>query len=81
MPYSGPILTRTKLIAEPWDLGTYQVGNFPVDWSEWNGKFRDTVRKFGKGDDSQMRDLGWRVTGSADLMKTMGGLHTTVLTS
>jgi glycogen operon protein len=62
-----PILTRIKLIAEPWDLGTYQVGNFPVDWSEWNGKFRDTVRKFGKGDDSQMRDLGWRLTGSADL--------------
>ena len=67
-----PILTRTKLIAEPWDLGTYQVGNFPVDWSEWNGKFRDTVRKFGKGDDSQMRDLGWRVTGSADLYEDDG---------
>ena len=63
-----PILHRAaKLIAEPWDLGTYQVGNFPVDWSEWNGKFRDTVRKFGKGDAGQVRDLGARITGSADL--------------
>ena len=58
---------RVKLIAEPWDLGTYQVGNFPVDWSEWNGRFRDTVRQFGKGDRGQVRDLGWRLTGSADL--------------
>ncbi|HMK59940.1 MAG TPA: glycogen debranching protein GlgX [Dissulfurispiraceae bacterium] len=62
-----PVLTRTKLIAEPWDLGTYQVGNFPVDWSEWNGKFRDCMRKFGKGDDGQLREMGWRLTGSADL--------------
>jgi glycogen operon protein len=62
-----PVLNRIKLIAEPWDLGTYQVGNFPVDWSEWNGKFRDTMRRFGKGDAGQVRDLGWRLTGSADL--------------
>jgi glycogen operon protein len=62
-----PILNRVKLIAEPWDIGTYQVGNFPVDWSEWNGKFRDTIRRFGKGDGGQARDLGWRLTGSADL--------------
>ncbi|MDA8122653.1 MAG: alpha-amylase family glycosyl hydrolase, partial [Deltaproteobacteria bacterium] len=62
-----PVLQRVKLIAEPWDLGTYQVGNFPVDWSEWNGRFRDTVRKFVKGDGGQIRDLGWRLTGSADL--------------
>jgi glycogen operon protein len=62
-----PVLNRIKLIAEPWDLGTYQVGNFPVDWSEWNGRFRDTVRKFGKGDAGQARELGWRLTGSADL--------------
>jgi glycogen operon protein len=62
-----PVLNRIKLIAEPWDIGTYQVGNFPVDWSEWNGKFRDTMRKFGKGDGSQVRDVGWRLTGSADL--------------
>jgi glycogen operon protein len=62
-----PVLNRVKLIAEPWDIGTYQVGNFPVDWSEWNGRFRDTMRRFGKGDGGQVRDLGWRLTGSADL--------------
>lgn len=62
-----PILNRVTLIAEPWDLGTYEVGNFPIDWSEWNGRFRDTVRRFGKGDSGQVRDLGWRLTGSADL--------------
>ena len=62
-----PVLNRVKLIAEPWDIGTYQVGNFPVDWSEWNGRFRDTVRRFGKGDGGQAKDFGWRLTGSADL--------------
>jgi glycogen operon protein len=67
-----PVLARVRLIAEPWDLGTYQVGNFPVEWSEWNGKFRDTVRRFGKGDDGQIRDLGFRVTGSSDLFQDDG---------
>ena len=62
-----PVLQKTKLIAEPWDLGSYEVGNFPVDWSEWNGRFRDTVRRFVKGDGGQLRDLGFRLTGSADL--------------
>ncbi len=62
-----PVLQRVKLIAEPWDLGTYQVGNFPVDWSEWNGRFRDTVRRFAKGDGDQVPDLARRLTGSADL--------------
>ncbi len=62
-----PVLNRVKLIAEPWDLGAYEVGDFPVDWSEWNGRFRDTVRKFGKGDTGQVADLGSRLTGSADL--------------
>jgi glycogen operon protein len=62
-----PVLNRVKLIAEPWDLGTYEVGNFPVDWSEWNGRFRDSMRRFGKGDAGQVRDVGWRLTGSADL--------------
>jgi glycogen operon protein len=62
-----PVLNRAILIAEPWDIGTYQVGNFPVDWSEWNGRFRDTVRRFEKGDGGQLGDLGWRLTGSADL--------------
>ena len=62
-----PVLQKSKLIAEPWDLGSYEVGNFPVDWSEWNGRFRDTVRHFVKGDGGQLRDLGFRLTGSADL--------------
>ena len=62
-----PTLNRVKLIAEPWDLKTYQVGNFPEEWAEWNGKFRDTVRRFVKGDHKQIRDLGWRLTGSADI--------------
>jgi glycogen operon protein len=67
-----PVMNRVKLIAEPWDIGTYEVGNFPVDWSEWNGRFRDTLRKFVKGDAGQLRDLGWRVTGSADLYQDDG---------
>ncbi len=62
-----PVLNRAILIAEPWDIGTYQVGNFPVDWSEWNGRFRDTMRRFAKGDSGQLADVGWRLTGSADL--------------
>jgi isoamylase len=67
-----PVLSRVTLIAEPWDLGTYQVGNFPIDWSEWNGRFRDTVRRFFKGDPGQLRDLGVRLTGSADLYRDDG---------
>jgi isoamylase len=62
-----PVLQRAILVAEPWDLGTYQVGNFPVDWSEWNGRYRDTIRRFTKGDAGQLADVGWRLTGSADL--------------
>jgi isoamylase len=67
-----PVLSRVTLIAEPWDLGTYQVGSFPIDWSEWNGRFRDTVRRFVKGDPGQVRDLGARITGSADLYRDDG---------
>ncbi|MBI5531181.1 MAG: glycogen debranching protein GlgX [Deltaproteobacteria bacterium] len=67
-----PALSRIKLIAEPWDLGTYQVGNFPIDWSEWNGRFRDTMRKFAKGDGGQLCDLGYRLSGSADLYRDDG---------
>ncbi len=67
-----PVLNRAILIAEPWDTGTYQVGNFPVDWSEWNGKFRDTMRRFWKSDPGQLADLGWRLTGSADLYGDSG---------
>jgi glycogen operon protein len=62
-----PTLSDVVMVAEPWDVGTYQVGNFPVDWSEWNGKFRDTMRSFGKGDAGTLADVGWRMTGSADL--------------
>jgi len=62
-----PVLARVKLIAEPWDLGDYELGNFPVDWSEWNGRFRDTVRRFAKSDPGQVPDLASRLTGSSDL--------------
>jgi isoamylase len=62
-----PVLGTVKLIAEPWDLGTYQVGNFPIDWAEWNGRFRDTVRRFERGEGGQIAELGWRFSGSADL--------------
>ena len=62
-----PVLQRAILVAEPWDLGTYQVGNFPVDWCEWNGRFRDTIRRYSTGHTGQLADLGWRLTGSADL--------------
>ncbi len=64
-----PVLSQVKLIAEPWDLGPggYQVGNFPVGWTEWNGKYRDTVRRFWRGDAGQLADLGYRLTGSSDL--------------
>jgi glycogen operon protein len=62
-----PVLNRVKIIAEPWDIETCQVGNFPVEWSEWNGKFRDAVRSFMRGDAGMVSELGWRLTGSADL--------------
>ncbi|HSO40843.1 MAG TPA: glycogen debranching protein GlgX, partial [Labilithrix sp.] len=62
-----PLLSRVKLIAEPWDLGAYEVGNFPVDWSEWNGRFRDNIRRFERGDAGQLKELGYRLSGSSDL--------------
>lgn len=67
-----PDLCKVKLIAEPWDLGTYEVGNFPIDWAEWNGKFRDNIRKFVKGEAGQLKELGSRLTGSADLYQDDG---------
>jgi isoamylase len=67
-----PILNRAIIIAEPWDIGQSNLGNFPVDWSEWNSRFRDTVRRFGKGDGAQLRHMGWRITGSADLYGSDG---------
>ncbi|QAT82029.1 glycogen debranching protein GlgX [Corallococcus coralloides] len=64
-----PVLGRVKLIAEPWDvgLGGYQVGGFPSPWHEWNGKYRDALRKYWKGDENQAAEVGYRLTGSADL--------------
>ena len=64
-----PVLSRVKLVAEPWDVGEggYQVGNFPVGWSEWNGRYRDAVRAFFRGDGRRTAELGYRLTGSSDL--------------
>jgi isoamylase len=72
--HQDPTLADVKLIAEPWDVGEggYQVGNFPVLWAEWNGKYRDTVRRYWKGDDGQLNDLGYRMTGSSDLYQHDG---------
>ena len=67
-----PILNNVKLIAEPWDCSGYEQGNFPPGWSEWNSKFRDNARKFVKGDAGQVNELGWRITGSADLFRDDG---------
>jgi len=64
-----PVINRVKLIAEPWDIGEggYQVGNFPPLWSEWNGKYRDSVRDFWRGTDQTLAEFGSRFTGSSDL--------------
>jgi glycogen operon protein len=67
--HQDPVISQVKLIAEPWDVGEggYQVGNFPVLWCEWNGRYRDTVRRYWKGDEGQVNDFAYRLTGSADL--------------
>jgi len=72
--HQDPVLSRVKLIAEPWDLGEggYQVGNFPVGWTEWNGKYRDTVRAYWKGDGGLIGELANRLTGSSDLYQSGG---------
>jgi glycogen operon protein len=72
--HQDPIISQVKLIAEPWDVGSggYQVGNFPVLWAEWNGKYRDTVRRYWKGDEGQLSDLAYRLTGSSDLYQNDG---------
>ena len=69
-----PVLSQVKLIAEPWDLGPggYQVGEFPPLWTEWNGKFRDTVRDFWRGAETGVAELGYRLTGSSDLYQDDG---------
>ena len=72
--HQDPTLADVKLIAEPWDVGEggYQVGNFPVLWAEWNGKYRDTVRRFWKGDSGLLSDFAYRLTGSSDLYQMDG---------
>jgi isoamylase len=69
-----PVLAGVKLIAEPWDLGPYgyQLGNFPPGWAEWNGHYRDTVRRFWKGDKGLVADLASRVAGSSDIFGYRG---------
>ncbi len=72
--HQDPVISRVKLIAEPWDLGLggYQVGNFPVGWAEWNGRYRDAVRRYWRGDPGQVADLAYRLTGSSDLYQDDG---------
>jgi isoamylase len=69
-----PVLSRVKLIAEPWDVapGGYQQGNFPAPWSEWNGKFSDTVRNYWRGHQAALPELASRLTGSSDLFQASG---------
>ncbi|MEO8620035.1 MAG: glycogen debranching protein GlgX [bacterium] len=67
--HQDPTLARVKLIAEPWDVGPggYQIGNFPVRWAEWNGKYRDAVRKFWRGEPGQVSEMASRLAGSSDI--------------
>ncbi|TFV61228.1 glycogen debranching protein GlgX [Geodermatophilus sp. DF01-2] len=72
--HQDPVVSQVKLIAEPWDVGEggYQVGNFPALWTEWNGKYRDTVRDFWRGEPSTIGEFASRLTGSADLYQHSG---------
>ena len=72
--HQDPVLSQVKLIAEPWDLGAggYQVGNFPVLWTEWNGMYRDNVRRFWRGDGGQVSEFATRLVGSSDLYEGDG---------
>jgi pullulanase/glycogen debranching enzyme len=72
--HQDPVLSQVKLIAEPWDLGEggYQVGNFPVGWTEWNGRYRDVVRDYWRGEGGLMGQLAHRLTGSSDLYQHSG---------
>src|SRR3712207_4406596 len=69
-----PVVSQVKLIAEPWDVGDggYQVGNFPPLWTEWNGRYRDTVRDFWRSEPSTMAEFASRITGSSDLYEHSG---------
>jgi isoamylase len=72
--HQDPVISQVKLIAEPWDLGEggYQVGRFPVGWTEWNGKYRDVIRDYWKGEGGLIGDLAYRVAGSSDLYEHGG---------
>src|SRR5262245_31204229 len=72
--HQDPVLSQVKLIAEPWDVGPggYQVGQFPVLWTEWNGRYRDSIRKFWKGDGGGVSELATRLSGSSDLYQDDG---------
>ncbi len=72
--HQDPVLSKVKLIAEPWDVGDggYQVGKFPLLWSEWNGQYRDTVRDFWRGEDATLGEFALRFTGSSDLYEHTG---------
>jgi len=72
--HQDPVLSKLKLIAEPWDIaeGGYQVANFPVLWAEWNGKYRDVIRRYWKGEKDSVAELGYRLTGSSDLYELSG---------
>src|SRR5215467_5855166 len=72
--HQDPVLSQVKLIAEPWDLGEggYQVGNFPPGWAEWNGRYRDAIRRYWKGDGGQVAELAYRLSGSSDLYEVGG---------
>ena len=72
--HQDPLLSQVKLIAEPWDLGEggYQVGNFPTKWTEWNGKYRDAIRRFWRGDGGVVSELATRLSGSSDLYEQSG---------
>jgi isoamylase len=72
--HQDPVISRVKLIAEPWDLGEggYQVGNFPALWTEWNGQYRDTVREFWRGEGATLAEFAQRLTGSSDLYQDDG---------
>src|SRR5205085_1755066 len=72
--HQDPVVSSVKLIAEPWDLGEggYQVGNFPVLWTEWNGRYRDTVRRVWKGEPAQLPEFATRIAGSSDLYGRSG---------
>src|SRR4051794_26801942 len=69
-----PVVSRIKLIAEPWDIGEggYQVGNFPPQWAEWNGRYRDCVRDHWAGGGTAVGEFAYRVSGSSDLYEASG---------